>query len=292
MTTSMAPGDGVEICYETFGDPADPALLMVNGFTAQMINFDERLCRHLAGHGRFVIRYDNRDTGLSTHLDGVEVDLGAVLAAAAGKGDMPAVPYTLSHMAADGMAVLDHLGIGSAHVFGTSMGGMIVQTMAIEHPARVATLTSVMSTTNEPGYFESDPTAMKALMTPPPTEREAFIAATVERNRLFSSPRYYDPKRAAVNAAAAYDRAFYPEGALRQMAAIRASGHRGEQLPKLHVPTLVIHGRADTLILPPGGERTAELIPGANLLFLGDMGHDMPEPLWPTIVAAVIAHTG
>jgi pimeloyl-ACP methyl ester carboxylesterase len=287
----IAPSNGIELYYETHGDPADPALLLVNGYTSQITQWGEGFREALAARGRYVISFDNRDVGLSTHLDGVMVDVAAVLAAAAGKGEMPPVPYTLSTFAADGIGLLDHLGVESAHIAGSSMGGMIVQTMAIEHPSRVRTLTSIMSTTSEPGYFSSTPEAQAALLGVPPTEREAYIADTVERGRVYCSPRYYDDVEAAKKAAIAYDRAFYPEGALRQMAGIRASGDRSAGLRALRCPTLVIHGRADTLIQPSGGERTAEIIPGANLLMLNDMGHDLPRPLWPIIVDAIISHT-
>lgn len=291
MGTDFAKANGIDICYQTFGDPKDPALLLVMGFTAQLIAWDAAFCEALANRGRYVIRFDNRDCGLSTHLDGVNVDLPAVLAAVDGKGEMPTVPYTLSTFSDDAFGLLDHLGITKAHIFGASMGGMIVQTMALEHPERVLSMTSVMSTTGEPDYFKSDPSAMQALMTPPPSEREAFIAFSVDRGALFSSPRYYDRAKAAVRAGESFDRAFYPEGASRQLAAIRGSADRSEALRKLSVPTLVLHGRADKLILPIGGDRTAELIPGANLMMLNDMGHDVPEPLWPLIVDATISHT-
>lgn len=286
-----AAANRIEIAYETFGDPADPALLLVMGFGAQMINWEDDFCTMFADRGRFVIRFDNRDVGLSTHLDGVAVDLGAILAAAAGKGEMPAVPYTMTDMAQDGLGLLDHLGIERAHVLGASMGGMIAQQLAIMAPERVITLTSVMSTTGERGYFKSAPAATQALLTPPPTEREAFVAFSAERGAIFSSARYYDRDRAARLAAAAFDRSFYPEGAGRQLAAMQASGHRADGLRTLQVPTLVIHGRADPLIQPLGGERTAELVPGANLLVLHDMAHDLPAPLWPLLVDAVISHT-
>jgi pimeloyl-ACP methyl ester carboxylesterase len=286
-----APANGIDICYDTFGDPADPALLLVMGFTAQLIAWDEAFCRSLAERGRYVIRFDNRDCGLSTHLDGVAVDIAGVLAAWEGQGEMPEVPYTLDAFSADGFGLLDHLGIERAHIVGASMGGMIVQQMAIDHPERVLTMTSIMSNTGEPDYSQSDPDAIEALMTPPPEERDAFVAFGTQRAKLFSSPRYFDEAETARRLAAAYDRAFYPEGALRQMAAIRASADRADGLRGLAVPTLVIHGRADKLVLPMGGERTAELIPGANLLLMHDMGHDLPRPLWPFIVDAVISHS-
>jgi pimeloyl-ACP methyl ester carboxylesterase len=282
-----APSNGIELTYDTFGNPSDPPLLLVMGFTAQMTAWDEAFCLALAGRGRYVIRFDNRDVGLSTKLDGQLPDMLALMTLAPG-ATPPPVPYTLSAFADDAFGLLDHLGIERAHVLGASMGGMIVQVMALEHPERVLTMTSVMSC---PGQPESTPEAIAALITPPPPDREGAIARGVEVGRIISSPRYFDAAKAERNAAASYDRSFYPEGAMRQMAAIRAAPDRTEALRSLNVPTLVIHGRADPLILPSGGEATAAAIPGANLLLLNDMGHDVPEPLWPVIVDAVISHT-
>jgi pimeloyl-ACP methyl ester carboxylesterase len=285
-----AAANGIEIEYETFGRSSDPALLLVMGFTAQLISWEEGFCQALADRGFYVIRFDNRDTGFTTKLDGVEVDLGALMTARAGDGPVPEVPYTLSDMSDDGFGLLSALGIDAAHIVGASMGGMIVQTMAIEHPERVLTMTSIMSTTGEPDYFKSDPVAMQALLTPPPTERGAYIDNSATSWKLFASPRYYDEDKTRDRAARSYDRAFYPEGAGRQMGAITASGSRADGLRKLRVPTLVIHGRADTLILPIGGERTAEIVPAANLLLCNDMGHDLPEPLWPLITDTIASH--
>jgi pimeloyl-ACP methyl ester carboxylesterase len=170
------------------------------------------------------------------------------------------------------------------------MGGMIVQTLAIEFPHRLCTVTSIMSTTGEPDVGQAAPEAMAALMRPPATARDEAIAGSVAASKLFSSPRYFDEDKARARAAASYDRAFYPEGAMRQMAAIGASGSRAEGLREVRLPMLVIHGRADTLIDVSGGLRTAELVPAANLLVLNDMGHDLPEPLWPVIVDAITSH--
>ena len=156
----IAEANGIELCFETFGDRSDPAVLLVSGYTSQLLGWDEGFCAELAARGRFVIRFDNRDVGLSTHLDGQHVDIAAVLAASAGRGEMPPVPYTLSAFSDDGFGLLDHLGIDAAHVMGMSMGGMIVQTMAIEHPERVLSMTSVMSTTGEAEYFQSLPEVM------------------------------------------------------------------------------------------------------------------------------------
>ncbi len=287
----FAPSNGIELYYETHGDPKHPALLLVNGYTSQITQWGEGFCQELANRGRFVVSFDNRDVGLSTHLDGVEVDLPAVMNAVTGNGPMPSVPYNLSTFAADAIGLLDHLGIAKAHIAGASMGGMIVQQIAIDHPTRVLTLTSIMSTTGEPDYFASAPEAMAGLLRPMQTERESYIQDVVETNALWCSPRYYDRAEATKKAAVAFDRAFYPEGAVRQLAGIRSSPERASKLRTLKIPTLVIHGRADTLITPKGGQRTAEIIPGANLIMFHDMGHDLPRPLWPMIMDAIISHT-
>jgi pimeloyl-ACP methyl ester carboxylesterase len=281
--------DAIEIEYETFGSPDDPPLLLVMGFTAQLIAWDDELCQMLADRGRYVIRFDNRDCGLSTHCDGATADPMAVLQAELAGTTAPPVPYDLSDMANDAVGLLDALGIEAAHVMGASMGGMIVQTMAIEHPDRCLSVVSVMST---PSVRVGLPTqeSLEVLLSAPPTERAAYIAAA-ERTVVWASKRYVDVDRLKERAAAAYDRAFYPQGAPRQLAAIYASGDRTDALAKVEVPVLVIHGRDDTLITPPGGQATAEAIPSATLLELADMGHDLPSALWPLIVDAVISHT-
>jgi pimeloyl-ACP methyl ester carboxylesterase len=288
---AVARNGDVEIYYETAGDPAHPPLLFVMGLGAQLIAWPDDWCQTFVDAGRFVVRFDNRDCGLSTKLAGVTVDLPAVMAAWAGDGPMPAVPYRLSDMSADAVAVLDDLGIEQADIVGASLGGMIVQTMAIEHPGRVRTLTSIMSTTGEPAYYQSVPEVRAMLFQPMPDDRDAIIAASVERSRAMSSPRWFDAAEAARRTRAAYDRSYFPEGLLRQTAAIRASGSRDAALRQLDVPTLVIHGRADTLILPVGGEHTAELVPGANLFLAHDMGHDLPRPLWPLLTDLILSHT-
>lgn len=287
----FASVNGIELCYETFGDPADPAVLLVMGLGAQLTAWPIPTINRLVDAGRFVVRFDNRDAGLSTKFDGVRVDLPAIMAAAANGGPMPDVPYALSDMSNDGFALLTHLGIDRAHIVGASLGGMIVQTMAIEHPGRVLSLTSIMSTTGEPAFYQSQPDVRAALLTPRPTQREAYIEATVAYTKTIASRRYFDAALVAARTAAAFDRSFYPIGMLRQTAAIRVSGSRDAKLRELTVPTLVIHGRDDTLILPIGGEHTAEIVPGAHLLLLADMGHDLPVPLQPFIIDAIISHT-
>ena len=280
---------GIELEYDTFGSAEDPAVLLVMGFTAQMIAWDERFCGLLADQGRYVIRFDNRDCGLSTKLDGHDVDAAAVMAAVLSEAVLPEVPYTLSDMAGDAVGLLDHLGIERAHVAGASMGGMIVQTLAIEHPDRLLSATSIVSTPGDPAYGQATPEAMQVLLAPPPPERADVVARSAQF-AVWSSKRYFDADRVAEYAGMAFDRSFYPEGGVRQLAAIFASGDRSEALRGVTVPTLVIHGLDDALIAPSGGRRTAELVPGAHLLELADMGHDLPEPLWPMIVGAIVDH--
>ena len=281
---------GIELEYDTFGSPDDPALLLIMGFTAQLTDWDERFCQLLADGGRYVIRFDNRDCGLSTKLDGQDVDVAAVMGAAMAGLELPSIPYTLGDMAADAAGLLTHLGIERAHVMGASMGGMIAQTFAINHPDRTISLISVMSQPGEPDVGQPTDEAAVAIFSPPATTRQEYIDAS-PRYMVWQSKKYRDEARVREQAARNFDRSNYPEGAPRQMAAMFGSPRRSEALTKLDVPTLVIHGRDDQLITPSGGFRTAELIPGAHLLFLADMGHDMPEPLWPVLVEAVLGHT-
>lgn len=289
--TRASLASGIELEYDTFGSPDDPALLLVMGFTAQMTAWDDDLCRLLAERGRFVVRFDNRDCGLSTKFHGVIVDPAPIMMAALSGQPIPPVPipYTLSDMAADGIGLMDVLGIERAHAIGASMGGMIVQTMAIEHPERLSSVTSIMSTVGDVSYGQPTTEALGVLLAAPPPDRQAFIDGSVAF-ATWSSKRYFDAELIKRKAAEAFDRSFYPQGAPRQLAAIFASGDRTEALRRVSVPMLVIHGLDDTLIAPSGGRRTAELVPGAKLLELADMGHDLPEPLWPTLVEAIIAH--
>ena len=194
-------------------------------------------------------------------------------------------------MANDCVGLLDALDIDAAHVVGASMGGMIAQTMAIEHPERVRSLTSIMSSPGDPRTGKPEPEALEVLLTVPPTEREAYVDAAA-RTAVWASKRYVDVERIRRRAAESFDRSFYPEGGPRQLAAIYASGDRTAALQRLDVPTLVIHGRDDTLITPDGGTATAEAIPGAHLLLVADMGHDLPPPLWPLIVSAILGLSG
>jgi pimeloyl-ACP methyl ester carboxylesterase len=289
----IATPEGIMLEYDTFGSSTEAPLLLVMGLGAQLIAWPRALCEQLAAGGHFVVRFDNRDCGLSSKLDGRNAELTAILAAAAA-GDLDEAlslaPYTLSAMSEDACALLTALGMERAHVVGASMGGMIAQTLAIEHPERMLSLTSMMSSTGEREFGRSTKEANEALLTPAPSDRAGYIEAA-KSSLIWASKKYADLSAIRALAAASYDRCYYPEGVTRRLAAIMASGSRAERLRQLSVPTLVIHGLDDTLIAPSGGERTAALIPAARLLLLEDMGHDRPPPLWPEICGAILAHT-
>lgn len=279
---------GITLCYETFGDPTDPTMLLIMGLGGQMIEWPDEFCGLLVASGYHVVRFDNRDAGLSTYLSDT-VNLLAVLAATS-NGEPPDVPYLLSDMAGDTVGLLDHLGVTQAHVVGISLGGMIAQTVALEHTARVASLTSIMSTTG-PEVAPPTPAALNALLGPPPQTRDEARDRSVLNADIWGSPGLYDEDDVRQKAGIRWDRHYDPSGSARQFAAIVASGNRAEQLRDLDVPTLVIHGTADTLVPPAAGEATAAAIPGAKLLLIDGMGHDLPKPLWSRLVDAITAHT-
>ncbi|HTY16638.1 MAG TPA: alpha/beta fold hydrolase [Myxococcota bacterium] len=286
-----ARANRIEIEYESIGDPEDPPLLLVMGLGAQMILWPDEFCEALADRGHHVVRFDNRDAGLSTRLDpaGLPDVMGALGAVAQGR---PVdAPYRLSDMAADAAGLLDALDLPSAHVVGASMGGMIAQTLAIEHPARVRTLTSIMSTTGDPSLPQARPEAMAMLLTPPPTERAAAIEHGVRLWRTIGSPGFaFDEAEVRAMAGRTFDRGPSPAGTARQLVAILASGSRRDALAAVRAPTLVIHGAADPLIPVDAGRATAAAVPGAELLEIEGMGHDLPRALWPTLVDAIAKH--
>lgn len=284
-----ALSSGIEIEYDVMGDSAHPPTLWIMGFTAQLIAWPDQLMKMFVDRGMCAIRFDNRDCGLSTKLDGVPANTDDVIKAALLGDDIPPVAYTLHDMAADAAGLLDHLGMEKAHIIGASMGGMIAQTFALDYPERTLTLTSIMSQPGDPTVGQPTPEAAEALLSPPPLDRDSYIAAA-PKYLVWASKKYGDAELLKTRAALEYDRSFYPEGAGRQLAAIYASTNRPDRLTTLQVPTLVIHGRDDTLITPDGGERTAELIPNAQLLMLDHMGHDLPAPLWPTFTDAICSH--
>ena len=286
---AYAHNGDVELYYDTFGDPADPALLLVNGLGSQCINFAEPWCEKFAAAGFFVIRFDNRDVGLSTKFAHIAPDVVGVMKARAA-GREPAVPYTLSDMARDAIAVLDAAGVARAHVMGLSMGGMIVQTLAIEHPDRLLSMTSMMSTTGDTDVGQATPEAGRLMAAPRPTDRESFIGRYLDGIRTWGSPAFFDEERLRANAEAAFDRCFQPEGQSRQAMAIAAASSRTAALHGVSVPALVLHGSEDKLIDAGGGRRTAEAIPGARFVLIEGMGHDYPPQLWDQIVGLVTEH--
>lgn len=280
----MAAVKGVEMAYETFGDEDAPTVLLIMGLGVQMLGWDEELCRMLAGRGYRVVRFDNRDVGHSTQVEGgPRPNVVAALA-----GDVRSASYTLDDMAEDCVGLLDALGVGAAHLVGASQGGMIAQTIAIRHPERVLSLTSIMSTTGDRAVGQPHPEALPALLTRPPADRDGFVDFVVRAWRTIGS-RGFEIDEAALRAmaAASYDRGIYPEGTARQLVAILVSGDRTEALRRLDVPTTVIHGTDDPLIDVSGGSATAAAIPGARLELIEGMGHDMPRALWPRIVELI-----
>lgn len=273
--------DEIEIYYETFGKPDDETLLLVNGLGTQAIGYEVEFCEDLAATGLHVVRFDNRDVGLSTHLDSEVPDIMEAFAAVVAGGEIHA-PYTLSDLAADAAGLLEGLGVDSAHVLGTSMGGMIVQTMAIEHPNRVTSMVSVMSTTGELEYGMPDPDCLSSLATimAPAETREERIASGIALQGLIGTPGAWEPDAVAERVSDQVDRSYDPQGTARQMMAILASGSRAEGLAALDVPTMVLHGDADRLVNISGGRRTAELVPGAEFRVMPGMGHDLPPSYW------------
>jgi pimeloyl-ACP methyl ester carboxylesterase len=281
-----AHANGIDIEYDTHGDPSDPALLLVMGLSAQLTAWPDGFVDLLVARGFYVIRYDNRDIGLSTKFEGLP-ELTGLFA-----GDASSAPYLIEDMADDGVALLTELGITRAHVVGASMGGMITQAMVIRHPERFVTACSIMSTTGDRVNGMPTGEAMTALLRPPATTRDAAIKGSIEASKIIGSPKYpASEDELAERAGAAYDRSFSPEGTLRQLAAILASPDRTEGLRGVDLPFLVIHGEADPLVQPSGGDATAAAVPGSKLLTIPGMGHDLPEALWAQVVDAIVANT-
>jgi pimeloyl-ACP methyl ester carboxylesterase len=275
----------MELCYETFGDAGAPPMLLVIGLGTQMILWEDDFCETLAGHGFFVIRFDNRDVGRSTILRDARIPTKLQLLLR----DRRAAAYSLDDMAGDAAGLLEQLGIGSAHVVGASMGGMIAQLLAIHHPAQVRSLVSIMSTTGSRRVGQAHPKLFPRLLRRPRLDREGYINDFVETYRAIGSRRYPpDRDRTRATAARCFERGIHPAGASRQLAAIVAAPDRTPLLGALRLPTTVIHGTADPLIRPSGGRATAAAIPGARLLMLPGMGHDLPRELWPQIVDAIL----
>ena len=280
--------NGIQIEYDTFGDSSCPALLLVAGNGAQIYFWDAEFCKLLVKKGYFVIRFDNRDAGLSTKFEeaGIPDFMAAVKAAMAGKPVESA--YTLDDMTDDAVGLLNALGIEKAHICGASMGGMIAQVIAYQHPKHVLSLTSIMSTTGNPDLPQAKPETIAAVLAPTPAEREAYVEHMMNVWRKIWSPGFpFEEKRARTFIEKSYDRSYYPQGMARQNIAILANGDRRPSLSSIKVPTLVINGADDPLIPVEGGKETARVIPGARLLIINGMGHDMPKGVWAEIVNAI-----
>ncbi|MCZ2859715.1 alpha/beta fold hydrolase [Blastococcus sp. VKM Ac-2987] len=275
-----APVGDLEIAYETFGDAGNPPVLLVMGLATQMIGWPDEFCSGLADRGHFVVRFDNRDIGLSTHVhDRGAPDVMAILG-----GDRSSVAYGLPDLAEDTVGLLDALGLDSVHVVGASMGGMIAQLVALAHPERVRSLTSIMSTTGAPGVGAPNEAAMGVLLAAPAGDRDGAVQRVVDTYRVIGSPGFeFDEAAVRDRAGLSFDRAYDPAGVARQLAAIMTTHDRTADLGAVAVPTLVIHGAQDSLVDVSGGRATAAAIPGAELLVVDGMGHDLPREVWPQL---------
>jgi pimeloyl-ACP methyl ester carboxylesterase len=286
MSEQFATVGDVELCYQTFGDPSDPAVLLVMGLGTQMVAWHEDFCGQVAARGFHVIRFDNRDVGHSTRFNEVPPPTPGQLVT---RRVRPA--YLLSDMAGDAAGLLDVLGIESAHVVGASMGGMIAQTMALEHPARVRSLVSIMSNTGNRWLGQPAPQIYPLLLRRLPADREGYIRAAARLFRVIGSPGLseQDVQDMRELMTQSFDRGMSAAGTGRQLAAIIASGDRTRRLRNVKVPTLVIHGTVDKLVRPSGGRATARAIPGATLMRIDGMGHDLPRFAWPQIIDGIAA---
>jgi pimeloyl-ACP methyl ester carboxylesterase len=289
MIMPSVNANNIQIEYETFGNSNLPALLLIAGFSAQLIHWDDKLCEQLAQRGHYVIRFDNRDVGLSSKIEEAAVpDIDALM-----RGEAIDPPYSIEDMADDAVGLLDALGIEKAHICGFSMGGIIAQAVVINHPRRVLSLISIYSTTGNPELPPPSEEAMGLLLKPPPEEREANIEHNIKLWRTITGPGFdFDEAWHRKLATDAYNRAFYLPGLARQMAAIMTMKNRKPALASVSVPTLVIHGTDDPMLAVECGKDTAEAVPDAELKIIEGMGHDLPHgDAWQQIVDAIVDHT-
>lgn len=282
-----APVGDLELYYEDYGDPADQAVLLISGLGAQCLSWPEGLCQGLADRALRVIRFDNRDVGLSTKLDHLRFSFADALAGAM-RGETVAAPYRLEAMAADAVGLLDAVGVDRAHIVGMSLGGMIAQLVALDHGHRVASLTSIMSSTGSPDVGQPSAEAWDALTWPGATDRDGAVAQAIAQRRIWGSPGLLDEEALADLFGRGWDRDHHPTAAQRQFGAVMVASNLEARLAGLDVPTLVIHGDRDVLIDPSGGRRTAEVIPGAELVVLEGMGHDLPSVYWAPIIESIV----
>lgn len=279
-------GRGITLCYETFGEESAPPMLLIQGLGMQMVGWPDDFCRRLADRGFQVVRFDNRDTGRSTHIKGRPPTAGQLL-----RRQIRPVLYTLSDMAADAQGLLQELGLEPAHVVGVSMGGMIAQTVAAEHPASVRSLVSLISSTGSRWRGQPSLGVYRFLLRQAPADREGFINHTVHVFSVIGSRGLpQDTELTREIAARMYDRGLDPAATGRQLGAIIASGNRTPQLRDIAAPTLVIHGSKDPLVSRSGGVATARAIPGARMVTIKGMGHDLPSAAWPQLLDAIAEH--
>lgn len=288
---ALAKANGIELCWDSFGDAQAPPLLLIMGLAAQMIAWDDEFCSQLAGRGYHVIRFDNRDIGLSTRFDAAGLPDVAAAFMAAMQGQSVKAPYLLRDMADDAVGLLDALGIARAHVVGASMGGAIGQTLAIHHASRLRSLTSIMATTGAPGLPPPTPQALQMLFKPTPLDQAGYFESYVQTWKVLRAGSFpLDEARDLARAGQNFARGLNPAGVARQLAAILASGSRKQALAGVTVPTLVLHGDADPLVPLACGIDTAESVPGAKLQIIAGMGHALPISMWPQIIDAIAAH--
>jgi pimeloyl-ACP methyl ester carboxylesterase len=286
MNEQFADVGPVTLCYETFGDPSDPALLLIMGLGTQMVAWREDFCRQLVERGYLVIRYDNRDCGKSTSMKGAPPGLRELVTRR-----IKDQAYTLEDMADDAIGLIDHLGIDEAHIAGASMGGMIAQHLAMRHPDRVLSLASIMSTTGHRLVGQPKMAVLPMFLGRPENDKDAYIERALKLFRAVGSKKLFDEDYVRESAELGWERGVNFAGTGRQLGAITADGNRTKRLARVKAPTVVIHGNDDRLIAPSGGKATAKAIPGARLVRVDDMGHDLPRPIWPKIIDAIVENT-
>lgn len=283
--------NNIEIEYETIGDPISKPLLLIAGLGSQMLAWSDEMCESLANRGFFVIRFDNRDVGLSTKFEDAGLPNFVEINTAYARGEIPEVPYTLEDMADDAVGVLDALNVDKAHICGASMGGMIAQILAYRHPSRVLALTVIMSTTGNPNLPQAKPEIMAQFFAPVPSEREAHIEELVKRDSLIHGTFAYDEDQGRDYRTKEYDRSYYPEGIARQLAAMAVPGNIKTKISAIQAPTLVIHGREDPFNSIEAAKEIAATILGAELMILDGMGHSFPHEAIPHIINALVENS-
>ncbi len=287
---SKAKVNQIEIQYETIGDPSSKPLLLIAGLGSQLLAWSDEICEMIAENGFYIIRFDNRDVGLSTKFDDAGIPDMMAISAAYTRGEKPKLPYTLDDMADDAIGLLDALNIESAHICGASMGGMIAQIIAYRHPSRVQSLIVMMSTTGNPALPAAKPEIMAKFFAPVPSKREAYIEEMIKRDSLICGAFEYDEVEGRRYRTEEYDRSYYPEGIVRQMAAMAVPGNVKPYIFSITAPTLVIHGKEDPFNSVDAAKEIASTIPGAELLLIDGMAHSFPRKILQQIIDAIVSH--